>query len=65
LPDVNVSPVPVSSATRSAGSASACSNASAIASYIARVKAFFFSGRSSRISSTPSARETTTFSLIG
>ena len=65
LPEVNVSPVPVSSATRSVGSASTWVNASAIASYMARVSAFFFSGRLRRISSTLSVRVMTTLSVTG
>src|SRR5450759_3730474 len=39
LPEVKASPVPVSSTTRTAGSASACSKPTLIASYIARVRA--------------------------
>src|SRR6478609_4495433 len=65
LPEVNVSPVPVSNATRSVGSASTCANASAIASYISRVSAFFFSGRLRRISSTPPVRAMATLSVTG
>ena len=64
LPEVKVSPVPVSSATRSVGSASTWANASAIASYMARVSAFFFSGRLRRISSTPLVRVMTTVSVM-
>src|SRR5438874_1852662 len=52
LPDVKVSPVPLSSTTRIAASASACRNASTTAAYIAPVSAFFFSGRLKTTSST-------------
>ena len=56
LPEVKVSPVPVSMMTRTVGSSFEASNAAAMPWYMSRVSAFFFSGRLSRISSTPSAR---------
>src|ERR1700733_12362552 len=64
LPEVNVSPVPVSMMTRIAGSSSADSNAATTPSYIARVSAFFFSGRLNRISMMPAARVTISSSVM-
>src|ERR1700733_380706 len=64
LPEVKVSPAPLSSTTRIAGSLSARWNASTTAAYIAPVRAFFFSGRLNRISSTEPASVTAT-SVMG
>ena len=54
LPEVKMPGWPVSSTARTAASSRAASNATASCVYIARVIAFFFSGRAISIVATPS-----------